>query len=362
MRSDLETALDLQHGRGPTLRGNGYYKKAIAAIDEFLDPQEHVLAIVGLIETTGAVWSLVSRAAPVLLLTELAVYSVYPKTVVGSEGYARVPLDAVHEEPRAYSGRGSDWQGKAHVLYLDELRGGNVETHAFRVDNEKILEFIWSEVSRAVAAVHQRARAEAERRADERVEQAAALVQTPPAAPVVTAIADELSKLAGLLDRGVIDADEFADLKSKLMRPQVGTPSSTAIPDAGPGRPNQADSGTERTQHDARESDCHPAERDPVVHATDRHRLEDVLAQTASQLANQQEGIAKQLTSRAHTEFSLHPWLVTAPTEHRGVMSVQRWVVFLAEPTLTVCVHSVAKTWDENQSALAGPQSRPFRL
>jgi hypothetical protein len=71
-------------------------------------------------------------------------------------------------------------------------------------------------------------------------------------------------------------------------------------------------------------------------------------------VAEQHGGMTKQLTSRVHTSLEIHPWLVTAPVQRFGVMTVKRWVVVLSESTLTPEVRLVPASWDEDRSALDG--------
>jgi len=103
------------------------------------------------------------------------------------------------------SERQADRMGtKAHMLYIDELRGGNVEAHEFGVANEKILQFMGSQVSHALAHVRQRA-SESERERTHATRSGGISVTT------------ELQKLAALRDAGVLSEDEFAIQKARLL-------------------------------------------------------------------------------------------------------------------------------------------------
>jgi hypothetical protein len=180
------------------------HAKALALIEEQVAANEEMVEVCALVdvkaeETLGG--SRATSSGRVLLITDRAIYELI---VNKHSDVRRIPLERIYDAPRTRTERHLLTVGrKIKKLYLEEQRGGHVETRLFCIDGDELtLEFMAAAVARAMSSNAQR------------IEGAVRAHTTPTAPPV----ADELRKLARLRDDGVLTPAEFETQKARLLQ------------------------------------------------------------------------------------------------------------------------------------------------
>jgi hypothetical protein len=211
MRLDLETVIDQAPStvRKPLLMRR--HVKLFGHIESTICAEEKITALVAIMppEATAAVGgnagSLRNLGGQLLLVTNDALYAFYGK-LVGRPEFVKIPLASVYAEPRLHSKRELLSLGhKVHKLAIDEQRAGDVETHFFIVDgDEESLQWISDQIVKQVNLHRQRVEDHKMRRTQDAVR-------------AEVSVADELTKLADLRDKGVLSDKEFAQQKERLL-------------------------------------------------------------------------------------------------------------------------------------------------
>ncbi len=223
MRDDIAQAFALLDSKGQAaitgMRAPGGIKKAFPKLDEFL-PDERVLALatgydpppsMGQQRAMGAGSSLGAIAAAaksgrLLVLTETNFWQVTATGMLNGNKPQGIQIRLGDiTDVRARSSRGL--MSKERFLMVDYLRGATVETELFSMNTDSELAVFAPLLEAQVRTVHDLIAEQEQQNRTPVVVQAAAPLS----------VADELAKLKGLVDTGVLSPDEFEQQKTKLL-------------------------------------------------------------------------------------------------------------------------------------------------
>lgn len=155
-----------------------------------------------------------------LVLTENDFVEVHEKGKLsrGKLEFMTVRLARVQDYARSNSRRrGSRLGAKDRFLAFDHLRGSELVTEVYDLPDDDVLERFVAAMNGHLDAL---AQATSERAALEQQASLQRMAETIAARQTSSAsAADELSKLAGLRDQGVLSDEEFARMKARILAP-----------------------------------------------------------------------------------------------------------------------------------------------